>query len=74
MQITVKLFATFRLGRFKESVMDFPKNTDCSKALAALDLKEEDIGVILVDGKHASMDHILEEGEVLALFPLIGGG
>ena len=74
MHITVKLFATFRNGRFKEAGQERPDGTDCRKIVMDLGLTEEEIGIILVNGRHASLDHLLQDGDTLSLFPLVGGG
>jgi hypothetical protein len=33
-----------------------------------------DIGIIMMDGRHADADSPLREGATLSLFPLLGGG
>lgn len=74
MQVTVKLFASFRAGRFMEAVQDLPPGTPISAVIASLDILDKDVGIILVDGRHASADQPLHPGAKLALFPLLGGG
>jgi sulfur-carrier protein len=74
MQITVKLFASFRYNRFKEACQDHPPGTDCLTVATALDLTEAEVGIILVNGCHAELSRQLQEGDTLSLFPLIGGG
>ena len=74
MQITVKLFATFRNGRFKVADRDLPAGTDCRVIVAGLGLTDEEIGIVLVNGRHEPLDHVLRDGDTLALFPLVGGG
>ena len=34
----------------------------------------EEVGVILINGRHASLDQTVAEGDTLSLFPLVGGG
>ncbi len=74
MHIKVKLFATFRNGRFKEAGQERQEGTNCRKIILELGLTEEEIGIILVNGRHASLDHLLQDGDTLSLFPLVGGG
>lgn len=74
MQVTVKLFATFRNERFKTAQQELPAGTDCRTIMLGLGLAEEEIGVVLVNGRHATLDQILHEGDALSLFPLVGGG
>lgn len=74
MHITVKLFATFRNGRFKAAQQEHPEGTACRKIVLELGLTEEEIGIILVNSRHAALDYLLQDGDTLALFPLVGGG
>lgn len=74
MKITVKLFATFRVGRFKTEVRDYPEGGTCREVLADVGLGEEELGILLVNGRHAPLEHVLSEGDGVSLFPLVGGG
>ncbi|HEY3309967.1 MAG TPA: MoaD/ThiS family protein [Desulfuromonadaceae bacterium] len=74
MQITVKLFATFRNGRFKIELQEPPVDSDCRTIMLGLGLTEAEIGVVLVNGRHATLDHVLNNSDTLSLFPLVGGG
>lgn len=74
MQVTVKLFATFRNDRFKVAMQEHPAGINCRTIVLGLGLTEEEIGVVMVNGRHATLDHVLQEGETLSLFPLVGGG
>lgn len=74
MKITVKLFASFRQGRFKVQEYEFEDAKTCADIAAMLDISEEEIGVIMVNGRHAPLSRPLQDAETLALFPLVGGG
>lgn len=74
MQITLKLFATFRNGRFKIDQQELPADTDCRTVVLGLGLTEEEIGVVLVNGRHEALEYELQDGDTLSLFPLVGGG
>ena len=74
MQITLKLFATFRNDRFKVALQELPAATDCRTVVLGLGLTEEEIGIILVNGRHVTLDYVLHDSETLSLFPLVGGG
>jgi molybdopterin converting factor small subunit len=39
-----------------------------------LAIAEEEVGVILINGRHSNLDQSLVEGDNLSLFPLVGGG
>ena len=74
MNITIQLFATFRDGRFKEERKDFVDDITLGYVIAELGIAENEIGMMLVNGRHASMEQVLIDGHVIALFPLLGGG
>jgi sulfur-carrier protein len=74
MQITVKLFATFRAGRFAQAQRDYAAGTCVADVVRELQIAESEIGMIMVNGRHADPDHRLEAGASLSLFPLLGGG
>lgn len=74
MQVTVKLFATFRNGRFKIEPRELPEGTDVRAVVLSLGLTEEEIGIIMLNGRHGELDSTLRENDTLSLFPLVGGG
>lgn len=74
MQVTVKLFASFRVGRFKVEEREVPVGTDIAHIVRELDIAEDELGIVMVNGRHADLTQSLNEGDSLALFPLVGGG
>ena len=74
MKITVKLFASFRTGRFVIQERDYPEGTNVGRVAEDLNLPEKELGIMLVNSRHVKVGHVLSEGETLALFPLLGGG
>jgi len=74
MQITVKLFANFRNNRFKYKLRAIAPDTTVRVIIADLGLVEDELGVVLINGRHASLDQAFAEGDTLSLFPLVGGG
>jgi molybdopterin converting factor small subunit len=74
MRITVKLFATFRKGRFDAEVREVPPGTTVSRIVDDVQLPVRELGIILVNGRHADRSRELSDGDTLALFPLVGGG
>jgi len=74
MNLTIQLFATFRNGRFKETRKDFTDNITLGQVVAELGIAEGEVGMVLVNGRHASMGQELCDGQLVALFPLLGGG
>ncbi len=74
MQITVKLFATFRVGRFIEEKREYPQGTRIADVITDLKVPEAEIGMVMLNNKSAEPDYQLQEGERLAIFPKVGGG
>ena len=74
MQITVKLFAHFRNDRFKIKQQVVPRAITCGEVVAALTIPAAEIGIVLINGRHVQLSQPLQEGDTLALFPLVGGG
>ena len=73
MQVTVKLFASFREGRFASAVQDYPPATRIADVITHLDISEAEVGMIMLNHRHATPEELLE-GAQLSLFPLLGGG
>lgn len=74
MQVKVKLFATFRKGRFKEEVFDYPEGMTVEDVIGELKLPLKELGIVFINGKDAPLDAKLKEGDTLSIFPLVGGG
>ncbi|MFO7887411.1 MAG: MoaD/ThiS family protein [Eubacteriales bacterium] len=75
MNVEVRLFATFRNGRFKKKNIEIVENeTKVKDLLNELGIKEEEVALIIVNGIHSNVDRKLEEGDTLALFPPVAGG
>ena len=75
-RITIKLFAQYRQGRFTTREQAVPDGTVIRDVVRSLDIDEDRlaIGVLLLNGRHREMDFALTDGDVLSLFPKIGGG
>jgi len=74
MKVTVKLFATFRAGRFDVETRDYPAGTTVGQVVEQLDLPMEKLGILMINSRHVDLERCLEDGDTLAIFPLVGGG
>ncbi|WP_298434449.1 MoaD/ThiS family protein [Geobacter sp.] len=74
MNITVKLFAMFRVGRFAATTKNYQSGISPADITSELNIPAQEVGIVLVNGRHARLDHRLLDGDILSLFPLIGGG
>ncbi len=73
MTVTVKLFATFRKGRFDESQREYAELTTVGDVIKDLALPNHKLGAILINTFHAGKGLPLSEGDTLSFFPLVGG-
>lgn len=74
MQVQVKLFAFFREGRFKEEGKELAENTNVGQVVDTLGIDREEVGVLMINSRHCQFDTVLRENDILAIFPVIGGG
>ena len=74
MNITVKLFASFRAGRFDIESRDYPVGPTVADVADSLNLPQTELGIMMINNRHVKLDRLLAEGDILALFPLLGGG
>jgi sulfur-carrier protein len=74
MKVTVKLFASFRAGRFEIESSDYPVGTTVADVADSLHLPRTELGIMMINNRHVKLDRLLADGDTLALFPLLGGG
>ena len=74
MKLTIKLFASFRTGRFDVETADYPPGTSVADVVDSLKLPRVELGIMLINNRHVKLDHLLSDGDIVALFPLLGGG
>lgn len=74
MQIRVHLIGAFRLGRFKEKLVESPDGTRVEEIFDQLQIARRALGTVLINGSHAGLDAVLRDGDTLAFLPILGGG
>jgi len=74
MEITIKLFATLREGRGKIVKLDMDDGVTVADVLDRLEIALEDVTMILINGRDRGAHTLLLTGDVLSLFPPVGGG
>lgn len=74
MTVTVKLFASLRTGRFDAKVLELPEGATAASAIEAAGVGAEEAAIVFANSRHASPGLALAEGDVLAIFPPVGGG
>ena len=74
MKITIKLFATLRDCGPEIEEKSVPENSTVESVVNSLSLPEDIPLLTIVNGVHTDPQEELQEGDVLALFPPVGGG
>lgn len=73
MNIKVRLFATLRKGREREMTLQFEEATP-RKIIEMLEINPEDVAILLINGRDGELDKGLADGDVVSIFPPVGGG
>ncbi len=74
MEIEVRLFATFRVGRWRSKRLSFPDGIQIIDVLDFLQIKKEELGLVLINGSYKEIYEKLKDGDILAIFPPVAGG
>ena len=74
MEITVKLFAYLRDNRFNIEQWNIDNNTTVGDIVDSLDIDREEVGVLMMNHRHTRFEVEPQAGDVLAIFPVVGGG
>jgi molybdopterin converting factor small subunit len=79
MRITLKLFATFRRylppgTQGHAHHLDVPVDTSIAEVLNRFEIPTDGAGVILLNGRTAEPEQVLQKGDVVAVFPAMAGG
>ncbi|MCK5682131.1 MoaD/ThiS family protein [bacterium] len=74
MRVTVKLFAGFREGRFKAEVLKLKAPMTIYELAQEHEIPHAEVGIVLCNGRHVEFERELNDGDVLAIFPKVGGG
>jgi sulfur-carrier protein len=78
--VTIRLLASYRhylpegLGHDASYPLDVPCGARVDEVLARLPIPHGDAYTFFVNGRHAVRDQVLAEGDVLTVFPAVGGG
>jgi molybdopterin synthase sulfur carrier subunit len=74
MKVKAKLFATLRDGREKEMDIDRDETFTVREILDTLDIRQEEVAILLINGRDGSFETLLSDGDTVSLFPAVGGG
>ena len=72
--IEVRLFATLREGRGKVFFLEGYEYSCGTDILKEFQIPEEEVSIFLINGFHRKPQDPVKDGDVLAIFPPVGGG
>lgn len=73
-QLTIKLFAGFQRDRFAIETRAYAEPPTVGEIVDGLAIARAEVGVMMINGRNAEFDDRPAAGDVLAVFPVIGGG
>lgn len=73
-KVEVRLFAYFREGREKRQVMELEEGITIFDILKILDIDEKEVSILLLNGIDGPSNREFKDGDVIAIFPPVGGG
>ena len=72
--IEVRLFATLREGRGKVQHLDASRISVAADIIRQLDIPLEEVAILLINGFHQKPETPVKDGDIVAIFPPVGGG
>ena len=72
--IEVRLFATLRQGRQKIYQMELGSVNNVQDIMDVLDIPRSEVNILLINGFHQKPETPVKDGDVVSLFPAVGGG
>ena len=72
--IEVRLFAGLREGRGKVFELESGSVKTVLDVMAHFSIRREEVNILLVNGFHQKPEHELKDGDIVSLFPAVGGG
>jgi sulfur carrier protein ThiS len=74
MNVTIQLIGVFQIGRFQETVREYPAATRVRELVEEFRIPAPLLGIVLINGIHAHVDDVLSNGDTVCLLPFIDGG
>ena len=72
--IEVRLFATLRQGRQKVYQVESDSVHTIQDIMDAVDVPRSEVNIMLINGFHQKPETEVKDGDVVSLFPAVGGG
>ena len=72
--IEVRLFAGLRQGRQKIYQMESDSVSTVQDVMDCLSIDRKEVNILLINGFHQKPETAVNDGDVVSLFPAVGGG
>ena len=72
--IEVRLFAGLRQGRQKIYQMDPESIATVQDIMDRLSIDRKEVNILLINGFHQKPETEVKDGDIVSLFPAVGGG
>ena len=72
--IEVRFFATLRDGRGKSAQISADNILTADDVLHKCGIKPAEVAILLINGFHAKPENPVKDGDLISLFPPVGGG
>ena len=74
MELEIKLFANLRKFNPELERIEVDDGTTIRELFDKAGIPPSEVAIVLVNGRHATLDQSLVDGETVAVFPPIAGG
>ena len=74
MELAIKLFASLRIFNPELEIIEVDDGTTIGELFDQAGIPPSEVAIVLVNGRHATLDRALLDGETVAVFPPIAGG
>ena len=72
--IEVRVFATLRQGREKVTMLPAEIFSTAGEIIRHMEIPAEEVSILLINGFHKKPEDAVKDGDIIALFPPVGGG
>ncbi len=72
--IEVRVFSSLRKGRDKITMLPAEDFTKVADILRHMDISTQEVAILLINGFHSKPEDTVKDGDIVALFPAVGGG
>ena len=72
--IEVRVFATLRQGRDKVTLLSADGFATAGDIIRRMEIPPEEVSILLINGFHKKPEDAVKDGDIIALFPPVGGG